>query len=313
MATITAIIRQVIQFFTVINILTVAGFILSLIPLFSNQELQHDISIIVLGIYIFILSALFVWREIVFSRKARFAESSKNLHEAAHAIRDAHNSIDKNDREQTMTNIIMALDSLSTSFSLITGATCRVCIKTILCKTNSGKQQENIFYTETFTRSGALFSENTNKKEPALISENTDFDIILNHGKRYYLCNNLIKENGYRNSNWPSTPEKLKEFFKKREYDYISTMVLPIRLNARDKDKCIGFLCIDSNTRNIFEPRYDIDHAAVIADTLFPLLLRFRGNKSFHSKNEPVTPTTVIETVATDKTVKPNRPKRRSC
>lgn len=102
--------------------------------------------------------------------------------------------------------------------------------------------------------------------------------MLFHRERRFYICNDLTKEDGYQNSHWPSNPEERREFIKKAEYKYVSTIVWPIRGPAEDgRPPVTGFLCIDSRTRGIFERRYDIQLGAVIADTLYPLLAEYRA------------------------------------
>ena len=299
---------------TLINSLTVAAFFISLIPFFSNEQLQANAAIYVFGFYLFVLATLFVWREVVFSRKARFAESTKNIHACVHSIRDAHKSIDKKDKEQALANLTKSLDALSVAFSIITGTHCRACIKIIVVKrsNHSGENDNVVVSTETLVRNSSSYSNKNQSAKSSPISDNTDFNVIFTDDEKYYLCNDLTKELGYINSNWPNHPDKRRDFINKRTYDYASTLVLPIRSGGMEGEKDIGFLCIDSLTRNIFERRYDVDHAAIVADTLYYLLLRYRNEKSFHLKSEPVVPTAPTVTEATPKTVKPQpRPVRK--
>ena len=237
--------RSIGEFFTVINLLTVAGFFISLIPFFSNEQLQANAAIYVFGFYLFVLATLFVWREIVFSRKARFAESTKNIHACVHSIRDAHKFIDKKDKEQTLDSLTKSLDALSVAFSIITGTHCRTCIKIIVVKRSNHDSDNVVVSTETLVRNSSSYSNKNKVTTSSPISDNTDFNVIFTDDEKYYLCNDLTKELSYINSNWPNHPDKRRDFISKRTYDYASTLVLPIRSGGMEGERDIGFLCID--------------------------------------------------------------------
>lgn len=268
--------------FAVIGIVLAAiGIALSIIPVSSDPSFRYNAVVYVFGAYIFFLAVFLTWREIVFSRKARYAEATRNIHACIHSIRDAYASVDSKDEDKTIDSIGKTLRSLSEAFSLITGAHCRACIKTIVAKTSHNNKTE--FFTETLARSNN--SHINRNEEPAAISENTDFDILFTTDERYYLCNDLTKEPLYRNSNWPKINTERSEFIRKREYKYITTVVWPIRSEPTGDNKIpqiIGFLCIDSRTRNIFDSRYDIDQGAIVADALYYLLFKYRNELSFH-------------------------------
>ena len=265
------------------DVLGFLGVALSLIALFRDKSLQNDATVWVFGTYIFTLAALLVWREFVYSRKARYAEASNSMHKCAHALRDAHGAVDRKNLEQVHEKVRDALVSFADAFSLITGANCRACIKTITAATDSKGNDQTIFCTETLARS--CTSERTDADEPAPINDNTDFKVLFERQQTYFASDDLSGELAYMNSHWPSNPDKRKEFIRLRKYKYVTTVVWPIRSPAptvKEMPQVIGYLCVDSLTRGIFERRYDIDLGAVIADTLYPLLLRYRNTAEFH-------------------------------
>ncbi len=110
-----------------------------------------------------------------------------------------------------------------------------------------------------------------------LIKENTDFNIILKREGDIFFEDNLPKFQNYHNS---SIDESSHNQTNDWPLSYVSTIVWPIRyilenteLNPDDDDQeLLGFLTIDSNSKNNFERRYDIDLGAIIADSLFPVL-----------------------------------------
>ena len=128
-----------------------------------------------------------------------------------------------------------------------------------------------------------------NDRTPVLITENTDFEIIVNGTVPFYVCENMekIKEDFlttykmvYKNSR-----ENNGEPFSKY---YNSTIVLPIRIEIdkirMKKGNCLGyhllgFLCVDTlepflgEDKQLF--RIGTEYAKSIADSLYNQLLNY--------------------------------------
>jgi hypothetical protein len=264
------------------DVLGFLGVGLAIVALVQNPNLQANATIYIFGLYITILATSLAWREFVYSRKARYAEASVNLHHCAGLLRDAHDAISRSNREQVDDRVRDSLIAFADAFSLITGANCRACIKTIVAETGGVSGGEPNFMTETLRRSTTALRGEADK--PAPIRENTDFLVLFDGRQEYFLSHDLTEERAYMNSNWPNNPDERAEFIRARKFKYITTLVWPIKIAplSGTKPNVIGFLCVDSLTRHIFERRYDTELGAAIADMLYPLLLRYRemlGNK----------------------------------
>lgn len=257
------------------DVLAVASFSLSVYALINNKSLQRDATIYLFGFFLLILFLLFVWREVTYSRKARYAEAIRTLHDCAHEIRDSYSAIEGKNEELFKRSIRSSLAAFSSAFSIVTGASCRACIKVI---THDDSEDPPVFYTETLQRNKKI-PRTQNKDEPAKIEYNTDFNILFTTSdeENYFFEGNLVKRRDYKNSNWPYKHDEREAFLKDKKYKYVSTIVWPIReREGDDAPKVIGFLCIDSMARNAFLRRYDIDFGATIADVLYPVLLEYR-------------------------------------
>lgn len=258
--------------------LSFAGLVVAIMALILQGRQLNTATVWVFGIYILLLAITLVWREIAYARKARYAEASTHIHDCAHHLRDALISAQQPVPERNLSERVLrdALIAFSDAFSLITGANCRACIKTLVA-INDPAERTTEFAVETLVRSST--STKSSADEPTPIADNTDFEMLFKCESRYYICNDLTREDGYKNSHWPAEPDKRREFIRKREYKYVATIVWPIRAPAtrEGRPEVIGYLCIDALTRGIFEPRYDIQLGAVIADTLYPLLRRYRN------------------------------------
>lgn len=254
---------------TVSLIVSIIGII---IAIFSTPTLASNVAILVFGAYIVMITALLVWREVVYSRKARYAESSSVMHQCIHQLRNAYCAIKNNNADFAFTSIRNSVVLFAQAFSLVTGTNCRACIKTVFYQ----KEEKDGVYTRTFCRSNS--SDLGDKdKELVPIKKNKDFYDLLTCKKTYFFSNDLSQLHGYFNSNWPDDSEKTDSYIENKEYEYISTIVWPIRsLSASEKPIIIGFLCIDSKSREVFNKRYDIDTGAILADSLFHVLDSYR-------------------------------------
>lgn len=269
-------------YFTFNNVATVLGLILGIVSLLATK-LVAMYFIIVMMTYIALLAILLAWREFTYSRKARYAEAMAALHQVSHAVRDAQAAIGIGNDGSFRLQVRAAVDAFSKAFSLVTGTDCRACIKTILVNEQTNP---TTFLAEEFCRSSKGFPAQPKSCE---IRDNSDFYLLFTYDRDFYLCNDLSKENPYNNTNWPTSSSARKDFFKSKKHSYISTIVWPIRAPAQnDQPSIIGFLCVDSLTRGIFEPRYDKDFGAVVADMLYNLLSTYRDWQSQSDETDEV-------------------------
>lgn len=268
--------RYLVSKISFMDLMAFVGFALSIAALLKSQKSIDDSVIWIFGLYILVLAILLAAREYSYSRKARYAEAMRALHRCSHEIRDANWGIEENNHELCMLSVKSALNSLATAFSIITGTSCRACIKIIYHDSTKTPVE---FYTSTFCRNQKVASS-ANKDSAAPIEENTDFTILYRQsdGENYFISNDLTKRKSYHNSNWPSRHDDRAKFIKERKYQYISTAVWPIRAREGDNNpEVIGFLCVDSLARGVFRRRYDIDTGAIIADMLYYMLYEYRN------------------------------------
>ncbi len=258
------------KFFNFGNLTALAGLALSIVALFKAECIGGAI-VYVFGFYILLLAVLLVWREYSYSRKARYAEATESIHGAAHHIRDALDSLE-NEQGATVFkgDIKNALNDFSRAFSIITGANCRSCIKTIVVEQDG---EDSRYYVQDLCRMDSGFIK---EKINHAINENTDFEALFSNGSNFYFSNNLLKEKVYNNSNWPKTSSEREIFIKEKKYTYLSTLVWPIRGRSNDDTPTlVGFLCVDSLAKGVFDRGYDKDFGAIVADTLYYPLAKY--------------------------------------
>lgn len=215
-------------------------------------------------------------------RRTRYALATAATHGAEHRIRDAEAGILNRDADfaETVGILRSALNEVSRTFSVITGSPCRACVKQLYYEREDEagappqiKDSSDLrdIRVETLCRDDVSRDIGKSNDQPQYVSDNTDFELLFLDRERYpwYFSNDLTKENPYKNSSWTDGRPK----------EYRSTCVWPIQKTddtEQGKHDTLGFLCVDSNDVNIFDPHIDFHVGAQIADSLYPLLRLIR-------------------------------------
>lgn len=269
---------------------------------FKLQEKLHTTIVVLVLSFSFL--ALLAFQEYRYSRKAKYAESLSYIHSIVHRLRNNFHIINKIDSSSEETRKLLnrkvfeevekVVTSFAVAFSLITSAKCRACIKLIrIDETHkdyhklSNEEKEKVLYVETWTRDIDSQPFQPDEEPRHWIYANTDFYQLFNvrdpRINKYFFANNLPKMCNYNNTSFKSYGDPNE---KKWALPYKSTMVWPIRRitsheddreegQLGDKQDVLGYLCIDCNSRNVFNERYDTELGAIIADSLFVFLRRY--------------------------------------
>lgn len=188
------------------------------------------------------------------------------------------------------------LNPISTCFSIITARNCRVCLKII--NSEEGNPVVETLARDDVSRDIGRLRESRSIKH--LLEKNTDFRNLWYWEKgcsRYFLCNNLqnlFRDNLYDNTSFELVgyPKVSELFFGIKRVSewrlpYKSTLVVPVRYIPDDamhtesnKQVIWGFLCIDCNRSNAFDPVFAPELAAAFADTLYTLFSQLELMKS---------------------------------
>jgi hypothetical protein len=257
----------------------------------EKKTTKELIFIIELSVFSISLFSFVIIQEFRYSRKARYSEAMYSVHSCIHFLRDFHcdfNSICKEiDCKHALSQVIT---SFANAFSLVTGTHCRACIKTIEIRNKTQEQFQSIndpkervkyLYVTTFCRdSASALGKSADDEYTHPINGNTDFlELYLDVNKRMFISNDLNSEKGYQNSSLQAN----------KELPYRSTIVWPIRKLVYKQDiemkkgifnqeqDIIGYLCIDSASRNVFLKRYDFEMGAIVADALFIFLKNYHA------------------------------------
>ncbi len=175
------------------------------------------------------------------------------------------------------------LDDLASIYSMLTGTRCRAALKVV----NSDGEK---VWVHTLARDRVSTEENrisdedrANKKYDEL-NENEDFEHLFNKNrsdKGYYFNNNLMSsrsQNKYKSTSLLYHGENAASSSwsggnARWPLDYRSTIVWPIRGKglgvSPDETECIGFLCIDSESRGVFEERWDPHIGSAVASSFY--------------------------------------------
>ncbi len=258
------------------------------IPLFYNIFLISLITLLL--VYIFLKE----------KRKLnRYAQSVYYIHYVNHILRDYLAELHINVQDEIdvgfdkIDNILQdVVSAIATCYSILTGKKCRCTIKEL---------KDDLYIItiirDNISKISARINDDQQDTIKHSLNENTDFYNLwyaINGCSRYYLSNNLVREwknRRYKNSSFKvyDEPEVLSIFgyqVAKWTLPYKSTLVLPIRYvsqfnpphNKEEKERSKrkhnnwnvwGFLCIDSNSRNVFDAEFAPELGAAFADLLY--------------------------------------------
>lgn len=248
-----------------------------LFPLSQGPDAKAGaLSALALSLLLLLCLILLAWREIAYSRKARYAEALPRVHRTFHLLRDSWYAHHHAHDSQMAVNgqIESALSEFASAMSIVTGVHCRACVKVLYVADPDTRQPGREWAVQTFVR------DSHDPKDSVLsedwVSENTDFEELLWKERSSYFLRNRLPYPGYKNSHW--TPEQMERGLM----DYAATIVWPIRKRLQGPDQksgtphatrgIIGFLCLDTRSRNVFNERYDVELGAAVADTLYVVL-----------------------------------------
>lgn len=247
-----------------------------------------------ISIYWILTIILLLYRDYVLSRKARYAEATLLMRRFFYHLKEADICISQNNKDASAIHISESINIAAQIFSLVTGVYCSACIKSCDCivtddkanKINDKSEKGTRFSTKTLCRNDKTLKELKGLSECWVsVNENTDFNECIvdsSPNESFWYCNDLTKLQGYKNSSpkWPQTPQKFEKCKRNNAFPYVSTLVVPIygNLNKSNdmEEPIIGFFCVDSKTRGIFDIRYDESLARCISESLFVTLYNFK-------------------------------------
>jgi hypothetical protein len=262
----------------------------------ESQDHLHVAANIYLATLFFGVILLAAYRQWVSIRKERYANITPVLHQIFHQIRDLNAYIktkepvggNADQYQQFSDNCkIMfggVLDGVSTVFRSITSTHCRASIKLTYTKNNK-------LYVYTLTRDQGsrqrclrLDNERV-KKDHDPLDKNIQFARLFSDSEDiwHYVCNDLTKDNDFRATSLTAyspdhatkAPRRWRIFSRDGwPLPYKSTITCVIRqppfdMNQSLPSEVLGFLAVDSESRQVFEERWDVQLMLAVADALY--------------------------------------------
>lgn len=288
-----------INLLTIISIvLAIPSAILTIISLFVRKLTPVIASIVIIvsicATMILMVIRIRKYRNLAFDR---MKEASSNYHMFLHEARDLFFDVLHSYKKGTLTeselsstykvNLRITLDRLCCIVKSFTGREVSSCIKLISNSDNDETIDIQNAKLVTFSRST---NSDTNRaayesNKEILLSENTDFSAIIdkNYDKNYFYQGDLEK--------FATQQRKLGRFYKNSNMNwsnfYKGTIVVPIQIEFKrlyhqrhnESYKVIGFLCIDSLSKDAFtekQEKYNVNVLKSFADALYILFHHYR-------------------------------------
>jgi hypothetical protein len=288
--------------FTAIYTIVVSGYTIYLLKLrFSDEEnpplesVDFYIGIIViLGLIILAFTFLFFFY--MLKRPHKYAAFPKAAHTVNDLIRDGileANTIGSNDkalRKLEMRVLKNVAEEVCHAFEKLTGLSCRACISGIDFNSNNKIKDGNVRVLIRDKDSQKQSGQYDIKPEHNPISENTSYlQIITGDHNRIFFCNNLPRLTKQGKYNSTSFKKYNNNDYKPGELEwflpYKSAIVAPIwylpdgdittidqLTSEEDYDnieaRFYGFLCVDCQYVNAFDPLKTVDLVGTFADSL---------------------------------------------
>lgn len=237
------------------------------------------------GIYFFGLHQL---TKNKYERSSSYPELFDQLNKG---FREIHWLQRKSVNEVNYTIVISVLEeicrNLANGFHDITGTKCCACIK-ILTADDKGDIVYETLCRNTNADNKRFKADNDaySKDIRHSIDKNTAFSVSLNSNDEYFFSNYLPFDQNYENSSFQiyGDPHKgrnpISRYFK-WNLPYKSTIVVPIKPLPRvpveldNNGDCYGFLCIDSNSLEAFDKKYDPYILKGVADGIYNSFSKF--------------------------------------
>lgn len=256
----------------------------------SSQD--GRVGLVLLAVFAGVFLVCSVVQEFRYSRKTRYAESLPMIYTVLGSCSDgAVNAPTETNPAHITERVRDICNKLSDAFSIITGTRCAVCVKILEFGPDSIIENTSRPVTSTLCRDYVSNQKRAYRDErPHWLDLNTDFDemfkTIDRPGGGVFFENNLSSLFNYNNTSFETCggpPKDVRLLFARSiirrltwNLPYISTIGAVIFPMAPSRDdRLVGFLCVDSSSRNNFRKRYDIELLRSISGALYPIMLRW--------------------------------------
>ncbi len=268
------------------GICTIGGFLLSILATFmGSRDAKSIISVLVLGLLLVAAIAFIAHREL--KGRHRYAQAVAHFHYAAHITKRALCSGSVDLINKTVKDL---LNSCAEIFSVVTGTVCCVNVKRLKPGDQGVLEIDEILeddiaamgrYGVNRAFTGAIEDYNFARTE----SYSSIMSLLRGRAVRYYISNNIradfIKDK-YRHPILldPTTFEPIEGLastpYGEWPLTFRSTLVVPLRITRGRYYDWVGFLCVDSGSRGVFDSRFAPFLAGAFAELIFLLFRHSR-------------------------------------
>lgn len=259
----------------------------------ESQDRLHLAANIYLATLFFFMIVLTVYRQWISIRKERYANITPLLHQILHQIRNLNTYVKTKEPrdgspdqyQQFIDNCkIMfgrVLDQVNNVFRSLTSTHCRTSIK--LTYTKDGGLFVYTLTRDQASRERCLIMDRdrvASNHDP--LSKNPQFARMLSDSEDvwHYVCNDLTRDKDFRATSLtayaPDYATSAARFFSRERWPlpYKSTITCVIRqppfdMNSSLPSEVLGFLAVDSESRGVFEKRWDVQIMFAVADALY--------------------------------------------
>jgi hypothetical protein len=278
----------------------------------ESQDGIHLAANIYLATLFFVVIGLAAYRQWVSIRKERYANIAPLLHHIFHQIRDLNTYIRTKEPtgggaaqyQQFSDNCKIMfgriLDQVSSVFRSLTSTHCRASIKLTYEKNNK-------LYVYTLTRDQGSFQKCWKMDNDRVGRDHDPLDKNIQFAKLFsdseeiwhYVCNDLTRDKDFRATSLtayaPDYATRTPRTFFSREgwpLPYKSTITCVIRqppfdMNRSLPSEVLGFLTVDSESRGVFEERWDAQIMFAVADALYGPTRTFLDAQNRTSNSAP--------------------------
>jgi len=254
--------------------------------------------VLVLLAYVAVAVTLLIVQSVRYARKARYAEAIRAFHPIAHIMRDAQYHVKDMGESDFKITLEKVLSAFAVATAILTGTKTRACVKLLrvdggvdrLLEVDDTSRRSDLIYADLYVRDGHSVWPSKHYTEYPLdkdrLSKNSAFCSLLRGDADYYFENNIpraYKSHRYESSSF-TTYCQGQTGRPGWVLPYRSTILWPIRKlvledqgevhreRLIDKHDLLGFLCIDSPSRNVWTSRYDGQIGAAVADFLYAFM-----------------------------------------
>jgi hypothetical protein len=258
---------------------------------YPHATSDGKVAILVLAGYVSVITAATVFQEYRYARKARYAEALPYINRIFLEIEgvqlNAHASADEIER---VLNIVV--NQLAAAYSLVSGTKCSACVKNIENDPDTPVGSQIRPVVNTLCRDDSSPKRWISSDVQHWLDQNTDFHTLHERAGTpegtYFFENYLPLLRDYQNTSfhiyksrnpWNTNLPIVADVFRNAFWPlpYRSTIVVPIqpRPTPRERNRLIGYLCVDSRSLGAFRLRHDVELMTGVADCLYGVVRRY--------------------------------------